>query len=427
MGKKPICFISHCPINVAAILVLFLVGILARNTGVQADTFELRGGGIITGKLINDPASSVLKIRTNDGVDLEIASSKIKTSLVTPEHEKAYMSWLMGKEDTAELHRAVSLDCLNLSRDPKALSYAHKERAVELDPSNENWSAIGYSQDKLTGEWTRRDVLQKRKGMVSLPGNKWDTPQSKAIADFDKARLVETKKIEGLIDQHLRNLTQQGAMGAKAKEFFTTLVDPVAMKTIYNLDNRLAINKIYDLLQKDANRSDMYIDLLAKMPDNSANSVFVKIAMNFTNSQLVSQAIELLERTEASREYAFQQFLNVISNDKSPTGAIDRAGSNVQSFADKRAIPILIDRLVSILSKQTVIPNPVSQSSDGSVSGGFGGPKTVTTKALYNHSTVLSALRSLVDNANYEYNIPEWRIWYSNTFAKTNLNLRRDE
>lgn len=427
MEKNPICFISHCPINVAAILVLFLVGILARNTGVQADTFELRGGGIITGKLINDPASSVLKIRTNDGVDLEIASSKIKTSLVTPEHEKAYMSWLMGKEDTAELHRAVSLDCLNLSRDPKALSYAHKERAVELDPSNENWSAIGYSQDKLTGEWTRRDVLQKRKGMVSLPGNKWDTPQSKAIADFDKARLVETKKIEGLIDQHLRNLTQQGAMGAKAKEFFTTLVDPVAMKTIYNLDNRLAINKIYDLLQKDANRSDMYIDLLAKMPDNSANSVFVKIAMNFTNSQLVSQAIELLERTEASREYAFQQFLNVISNDKSPTGAIDRAGSNVQSFADKRAIPILIDRLVSILSKQTVIPNPVSQSSDGSVSGGFGGPKTVTTKALYNHSTVLSALRSLVDNANYEYNIPEWRIWYSNTFAKTNLNLRRDE
>ena len=427
MEKNPICFISHCPINVATILVLFLVGILARNTGVQADTFELRGGGIITGKLINDPASSVLKIRTNDGVDLEIASSKIKTSLVTLEHEKAYMSWLMGKEDTAELHRAVSLDCLNLTRDPKALSYAHKERAVELDPSNENWSAIGYSQDKLTGEWTRRDVLQKRKGMVSLPGNKWDTPQSKAIADFDKARLVETKKIEGLIDQHLRNLTQQGAMGAKAKEFFSTLVDPVAMKTIYNLDNRLAINKIYDLLQKDANRSDMYIDLLAKMPDNSANSVFVKIAMNSTNSQLVSQSIELLERTEASREYAFQQFLNVISNDKSPTGAIDRAGSNVQSFADKRAIPILIDRLVSILSKQTVIPNPVSQSSDGSVSGGFGGPKTVTTKALYNHSTVLSALRSLVDNTNYEYNIPEWRIWYSNTFAKTNLNLRRDE
>ena len=427
MEKNPICFISHCPINVATILVLFLVGILARNTGVQADTFELRGGGIITGKLINDPASSVLKIRTNDGVDLEIASSKIKTSLVTLEHEKAYMSWLMGKEDTAELHRAVSLDCLNLTRDPKALSYAHKERAVELDPSNENWSAIGYSQDKLTGEWTRRDVLQKRKGMVSLPGNNWDTPQSKAIADFDKARLVETKKIEGLIDQHLRNLTQQGAMGAKAKEFFSTLVDPVAMKTMYNLDNRLAINKIYDLLQKDANRSDMYIDLLAKMPDNSANSVFVKIAMNSTNSQLVSQSIELLERTEASREYAFQQFLNVISNDKSPTGAIDRAGSNVQSFADKRAIPILIDRLVSILSKQTVIPNPVSQSSDGSVSGGFGGPKTVTTKALYNHSTVLSALRSLVDNTNYEYNIPEWRIWYSNTFAKTNLNLRRDE
>ena len=427
MKKNPICFVPHLPIDVATILILFLVGILALTTGVQADTFEVRGGGFITGKLMNDPASSILKIRTNDGVDLEIASSKIKPALVSDEQEQAYKSWLIGKEDTAELHRAVSLECLKLTRDPKALSYAHKERVVELDPSNENWTAIGYSQDKLTGEWIRRDVLQKRKGMVSMPGNKWDTPQSKAIADFEKARLVDESKIKGLIDQHLRNLSQRGPTGVKAAEFFSTLIDPVAMEQTYNLDNRLAIKRIYELLQKDANRADMYMELLAKMPDNSANSVFVKIAMDSPNSQLVSQALELLERTEASREYAFQQFLNVISNDKSTTGAVDRAGSNLQSFADKRAIPTLIERLVSILTKTSTIPNPVSQSTDGSVSGGFGGPKTVTTKAPYPHSTVLSALRSLVDNANYEYNIPEWRIWYSNTFAKTNLDLRRDE
>ena len=428
MKKNAIYPVSHYPLHVATILFLFLVCILARTTFLQADTFEIRGGGFITGKLTNDPASSILKIRTNDGVDLEIAATKIKPALVTDEQEQAYQSWLKGKEDTAELHRAVSLECLNLARDPKALSYAHKERAVELDPSNENWSAIGYSQDKRTGEWTRRDVLQKRKGMISLPGNKWDTPQSKAIADFDKARAVDESKIKGLIDQHLRNLTQRGPAGVKAVEFFSTLVDPVAMEETYNLDNRLAIKKIYELLLKDASRADMYMELLAKMPDNSANAIFVKIAMEFpTGSQLVSQALELLERTEASREYAFQQFLNVISNEKSTTGAVDRAGSNVQSFADKRAIPTLIERLVSILSKQIVLPNPVAQSSDGSVSGGFGGPKTVTTKAPYPHSTVLSALRSLVDNANYEYNIPEWRIWYSNTFAKTNLDLRRDE
>ena len=264
--------------------------------------------------------------------------------------------------------------------------------------------------------------------MVSLVGNKWDTPQSKAIADFDKARAVDKSKIEGLIDQNLRNLTQRGPAGVKAAEFFSILVDPVAMQQNHNLDNRLAINKIYDLLKKDASRADMYMELLAKLPENSSNATFVKIAMEFpAGSQLVSQALELLERTAASREYAFQQFLNVIINEKSTTGAVDRAGSNLQSFADKRAIPFLIDRLVSILSKTQTIPNPVSQSTDGSVSGGFGGPKTVTTKAPYRHSTVLSTLRSLVDNANYEYNISEWRIWYSNTFAKSNLDLRRDE
>ena len=151
MKKNAIYPVSHYPLHVATILFLFLVCILARTTFLQADTFEIRGGGFITGKLTNDPASSILKIRTNDGIDLEIAATKIKPALVTDEQDQAYQSWLKGKEDTAELHRSVSLECLNLARDPKALSYAHKERAVELDPSNENWSAIGYSQDKRTG------------------------------------------------------------------------------------------------------------------------------------------------------------------------------------------------------------------------------------------------------------------------------------
>ena len=404
----------------------FLVCTFAFGAGLQADTFEIRGGGIITGKLLNKTTSSVLQIRTYDGVELEIASSKLlkQPTLLTAEIEEAYKSSLFGKEDTAELHRAVSLECA--ARNQSALSIAHKERVVELEPSKENWAALGgYGEDKMTGEWVRREVLQKRKGMV-LAGNKWETPQSKAILDFIHNQKEDEGNINNKIDQHLKNLNKPAPLGVKAAEFFNTLVDPVAMEKAYKLDNRLAIKKIKELLQKDLSRTDWYMELLAKMPENSANWVFVDIAMNSPNSQLVSQAIELLERTEASREYAFHRFLSAISDPKSKPSAVDRAGSNLQSFVDKRAIPTLIDRLVSILTIKLNKPATNSISSDGGISQNFGNA-TVESKNLVIHPTVLSALLSVVDGVNYEYRIPEWRVWYASTFAKFNMDLRRDE
>ncbi|HUP79574.1 MAG TPA: hypothetical protein VM260_13565, partial [Pirellula sp.] len=217
-----------------------------------------------------------------------------------------------------------------------------------------------------------------------------------------------------LIDQHLKGLTQRGPAGVKAAEFFNTL------------DNRLAIKRIYELLQKDLSRTDWYMELLAKMSENSANWVFVDIAMNSPNSQLVNQAIELLERTEASREFAFHTFLNVIGNPKSKPSAVDRAGSNLQSFVDKRAIPTLIGRLVSIVTIKSTQQATNSISSDGGIAQNFGNA-TVESKSRVKHPSVLSSLLSVVHGVNFEYNIPEWRIWYANTFAKFNMDLRRDE
>jgi len=405
----------------------FLVSTFALSTGLQADTFEIRGGGIITGKLVNKPTSSILQIRTYDGVELEIPSSKLikPPTVLAVNIEEAYKSSLVGKDDTAELHRAVSLECV--ARDQTELSIAHKERIVELEPTKANWAAIGYSEDKLTGEMVPQKVLFKRKGMVKVTGRPWDTPQSIAIADFISKQDKDVGEMNRLIDQQLKNLTQRGPLGVKAAEFFNTLVDPVAMEKSYKLDNRLAIKKIYELIKNDtsSSRAEWYLAILAKMPENSANWAFVDIAM-LPNAQLVNQAIELLERTETSREYAFHGFLNVIRDRKAKPGVIDRAGSNLQSFVDKRAIPTLIEHLFIINTYKSTKPATNSISSDGGISQNFGNI-TEESKSIVKHPTVLSALLSVVDGVNYEYNIPEWRIWYANTFAKFNMDLRRDE
>ncbi len=395
-----------------ASLLLFVLLVLAKSTNVNADTFQIRDGGTISGTILNDPTSAVLKIRTNDGIVLEIAGNKIKRVPVSAEVEQVYKS-LGSKEDTAELHRAMSLD---LNRDHKYLSIAHKERVVELEPSDENWGSLGYFKDPKTGEWVSRDFIHKRKGLM-YEGKKWDTPESRAIDDAKKKLDLEVANINRLIEQHLNNLSDGGPKGQKAIEFFN------------NLNDKLAIKKIYEKLLKDSNpgRSEMYMRILAGMPGNSACGVFAEIAMNTPNEIMRGQAIELLERTEASREFAFNYFLSVIGNSKSTPAFVDRAGSNIQSFVDKRAIPTLISRLITKVTKTQTVQAPNTFSKDGGSSLSTG-PQKYETQYDHRHQSVLSALLALVDDGtNFQYEIPRWREWYAYKFAKSNLDLRRDE
>ena len=402
-----------CFFNIAPVATLFLFGLLipAMEKNLNADTFQIRDGGTISGMILNDTNSAVLKIRTNDGIVLDIASSKIKRVPISAEVEQAYKT-MISKEDTAELHRAISQD---LNRDHKNLSTAHKERVVELEPSDENWGSLGYFKDPKSGEWVRRDYINMRKGMM-YEGKKWDTPESRAIDESEKKLKTDVGNINRLIEQHLKNLSAGGPKEQKAIEFFSTLND------------KLAIKKIYEKLLSDSNlgRAEMYMQILAKMPGTSACGVFAEIAMNSPNETLRGHAIELLERTEASREFAFNYFTSVIRNSKSTPAYVDRAGTNVQGFLDKRAIPTLIDRLITKVKRETSIPGQNTFSKDGGSSLSTG-PQKIEMQYDHKHQSVLSGLLMLADGANFQYDIPRWREWYAYTYAKSNLDLRRDE
>ena len=395
----------------SAINLLCALMVLAMNSSLNADTFQIVGAGTISGTILNDEKSAILKIRTNDGIVIEIPSGRIKLARVSAEFEQEYKA-MVAKEETAELHRAISQ---TLNPDHKYLSIAHKERLVELQPSDENWGALGYFKDPKTGEWVRRDFINKRKGMLNVVG-KWDTPESQAIVEAEKRHKVAEGSLNNLIEQQRKNLSDGGPKRQKAVEFFD------------NLNDKLAIKKIYDLLLKDANfeRTERYMQILTKMPGNSASPVFVDIAMNPQTESLRAQAIELLERNEASREFAFNHFLSIIGNPKSPPPVVDRAGSNLQNFVDKRAIPTLIDRLLSLVTKTTIVPGNNAINTKGNVAMSTG-PEKYETKTDYRHQTVLSALTIVSDGANWQYDQSSWWRWYAEKFAKTNLDLRRDE
>jgi len=413
------------PIPQRVVVVLF-VGFSSLGVKEQllADTFEIRGLGTITGKLLNDPSSSMLKILTNDGVELEIASGKLRPPVIVPaEKEKAYLASFLGKQDSVELHRALSKDCL----DSRALAYAHRERVVELDPSPENWIALGdMTFDKKSGEYIKSDVAFKRKGMVSLGSRGWDTPQSHAIETLDESQKKEVGEIRTAIKSNLQNLKDRGPKQVKAIEFFGNLKTLAAIEVI-NLD----------YFKKDNfGQAEVFMPILARMPGNSASHVFVYLAMNaknLENPELVQVSMELLSR-EQCWEYAMNAFLNVIRDPKSSqvkdgislVDLVDRAGTHIQSFPDKVAIPDLIERLITGITTTQTIPGENTFNRDGS-GGGISTSRTLKQERIHNHQPVLTALIALTDGANYNYDIPQWRIWYANTYSKSNLDLRRNE
>jgi hypothetical protein len=190
----------------------------------------------------------------------------------------------------------------------------------------------------------------------------------------------------------------------------------------------MAIKVIYEdyfLENPNHGQAGVLMPILARMPGNSASYVFVHLAMNSKNTELVRFSMEQLSRDQ-SKEFAMNAFLNVIRNPKSLPDTVDRAGTHVQSFLDKVAIPDLIERLITKVTRTTTIPGENTFNKDGS-GGGISTPRTLKEEGTYNHQPVLAALVELADGANFNFDIPQWRIWYANTYSKSNLNLRRDE
>lgn len=374
-----------------------------------ADVFELKSGGIVTGKLLNDPKSEMFKIQTTDGVVLEISAGKLKHNPIQPEIRKIYEQ-LGSKDDTAELHREISMA---LNKDFRDLAKAHRERVVELDPSDENWSALGgYYPDPKSSEWVPTELINKRKGLIKA-GREWDTPESQAILKAAEKQKKATAEIANRIDREWRNLNEKGPKGAAAAEFFRNLNDP------------MAIPKLEELLKQNP-RSELLINLLTRMPGNAAIGVFLRLSMQTANSELNNLALEVLNRTAESREIAFQYYLNILSRPPSERqGEFDRAASNLQGFADKRAIVTLINAISTIKEVVQTNPGKTGISTDGGMSMGTGSSQKF--RIPVQHPTALATLVDLAEGVNWQYDQAKWRQWYALKYGRSNLNLRRDE
>ena len=387
------------------------------SSALHAEVLELVGGGKVSGRLQNSTDESVYKIKTYDGIELEIPKNKVTSKPQQKgggieEREKAYLKMVAKSPDTEEGNTAVA----NYFFDHEGKEYAraHWERIVELNPADEQtWVKLEYVRDKY-GEWIRRDRMQMSLGLVKeLKSRKWTTPHARAIAEVQQKQKEAKAKIDTEINTAFGNLTKGEPQATKARAFFQELANPIA------------IPKIKKLLDANDEHANMLMEVLERMPNNSATDVFIDIAMNSPNQALVTRAIQALQRNEQSYDAAMYAFVSELTPKATPE-RIERAGGNLQSFPDQRAIVPLINSLLTKVTQTRVVPGTSSfgKGADGGVSQSSGG--TFTQEFVHKNGRVLSALIEATQQ-NFQYDQQKWTEWYAREYAKTNLNLRRDE
>ncbi|MCU0708487.1 MAG: hypothetical protein MUF23_09360 [Pirellula sp.] len=390
-----------------------LVGLATVGVGpaASADVIELRDGGVIVGKVLNPQGGQTVRIETDDGtiIELDRKLTKIHASM---ERELEYIDKAKARGDSLEDHKALVEACVNEGL--QTLANAHRERIVELDPSDrQSWDLLKYFKDEASGKWLRREVVMYRRGKVKGDKGRWYTWQEKALMDLDRKYTEQRVAAEKELQQRLKGLTGNAKQQSEAQAYFQ------------NLNNPLVITKLLKLFREDRSQDrSFYFQLLQQMPPQAVAPAIISIALEDADMTFVNSALDYLESSdELVQEMALASFAARLKDKKKR----ERAAYCMAPIADERFIGMLID---SLLSTDLVVPaGPpgalnAGVGRDGGVGFSSGGQQP--QQRVNQHKNVLATLTQLTGQ-NFGFDVQAWRVWFAQTYAYENLDLRRDE
>jgi hypothetical protein len=384
---------------------------LAAKGEALADVIELRDGGVLVGKVLNPTGGQTVRIETEDGSVIEV-DRKLARIRVSMEREREYIDRVKPRGDSLEDHRAVVEECVKEGL--LTLANAHRERIVELDPSDkQSWAHLKYYKDEASGKWMRSEVVMHRRGKIKGEKGRWYTWQEKALMDLDQKYTELRVAAEKELQVRLRGLDGNPKQKLEAQAYFQNLNDP------------LLINKLLKLFREDRSKDRaFYMKLLQQMPPHAVAPTIISIAMEEQDMTFVNEAINYVESSDdVVREMALAVFGKNLKSNKTR----DRAAYCMSSIADERFISMLIG---SLLSEEWVVPaGPpgalnAGVGRDGGVGFNAGAPKP--QQRMVQHKQVLSTLSQLTGQ-NFGFDVQAWQYWFAKTYALENLDLRRDE
>lgn len=383
---------------------------LAGATWSAADVIELKGGGELSGVLVEKKDSGEFVMRTADGATVAVARRDIARFAEEDPNLALYRERAKQTADTARAHLKLARWCherqLFERRDH------HYRRVLQLDPEQEEArQELGYR--KVGGKWMTRDELLQSRGMKMYDG-KYRTAQAIALREMQEER----KRKDAEWFNQLRTWrdwmhSRREDRIAEGRARLASVVDPQAAPALAKLLQRETVIWIQEEM----------LATLGQLHHPATAQALVDVALYWEDDELARKALDYLTQLDVPRSIV--PFVAALRSKKNEI--VNRAAEALKVLGDAEAISPLIDALQTNHRYQVGSGGQMNVGFDGSGGGGFstgGGPKIV--QMTHRNVEVLNALAALSGGQDFGYDEQAWRRWFVNQRTQNQVDSRRD-
>jgi hypothetical protein len=437
-----------------------LLATLAAIPGARADVFELTGGGKIEGVALPDPApEGLILIQTMGSKSpLKFRKEQIRQVIRQAGPLDDYLKLRERASKDAGANYELGRWC---ERQKMAgLATVHFEAAIAADPDHAG------AREKLGhvhhhGEWLTNDELKVKQGWIKFKG-RWMSPEEKDRLDQDETRSAENAAWARRIRVHLDALRRGPAdRYQQAEAAILAIEDPLAVPALVKGFAK----------EKPELRMLMARSLSGIRGPESSRAMTDRLLIEGDPSVRSTLKEELSRRDDPAP--VAQLVRSLRSEDQAVRG---RAADALAGLQVRRAVPNLIDSLVTVKRRlifteepvsgggtgigfSSVTPAPANGGGGGIVSGtstgvattatavvapgvsvlvpqpmaigtgiGLGSgmqtqPATRVVTKVFQNPEVLRALRTLTGE-DFAYDVGAWKRWLATAF-QSSIEVRR--
>jgi len=398
---------------------------------LSADLVKLKSGGELRGQLDGDVSlkgRAPVVVSTVSGGLVAVEAVTVQFVTRRPFKVELYETRAKGTPKTIAAQWALAEWCREQGL--RSQREDHLRILLELDPNHRpSRLALGYG--KYDGKWMTRDEWNRSRGLVKHKG-KYITPEELELIRKSEAELEreiawhrKVKTWKNWLSNRYANRRAEGLKNLRK------LTDPDAVP---------ALSKNFSDESNKALRA-FYVKLLEKMKGAKPVAALVQQSLYDTDYEIRYAALNGISKDQYA--IAVPYFIRELGNES--VVVVRRAADGLQRVGDERAIPALVNALVTT-HRYKVRVRDTSGSIGFTPGGSFGTPqptlppqieamlrtgqlpngvivtepeqrvrtKVVTVKYNHQNRQVLAALQRLT-GASHGYSKRDWLLWLAST------------
>lgn len=405
---------------------------LAGASSASADLIKLSSGGEVRGKIVKGHTTrESITLETLSGTIVTVARSDVQFVTMRSLAVEEYESRLRKLPNTAEAHWELADWCRQ-----KALvkqRETHLRAVLQSDPEHESAHlALGHIRQK--GGWVSRDEMMTSQGYIKHKG-KYITAQ-----EFELVGKTETERQE------------ERAWFQKVKLWTGWVQGPLSGDVVKQQDGWRSLERITDPNatpavmrflgeSEHAELRGLAVKVLSHVGGKKPVPAMVQLSLKDDDLGIRAQALQGL--SEDQHAAAMPLYVKHLRHEFNPI--VRRAGAALEVVGNDKAVPSLIDALITSHNYQVRVPGSsqpnYSFGTDGSFAGGASLPpqveaglrtgqypngvivldptgtalsktRIITVTVDQQNVEVLNALQKLTGK-NFGYDKRTWQLWWA--------------